>query len=215
MPPLVIAALAAAGVGAATKIGSGLIAGSVYRKQQKEGKSMIAEGQKLSASYLRPEMQTPEAIEAMGRMAQGQMFQNMPGNTQINNQIQQSTAAGLSAIGEQSAGAEGIGSIAQLYQNQMGQQQQQGIANAGFRQEGANNFMDTLQNLGQYQEKNWMWNKADPYMQAQRKAAEMETMGRQMQFQGYKGRAGVASETIKGIGDTFDKDFFTSLLSKP
>jgi hypothetical protein len=183
-------------------VAGGIIGGSVGRKQQQEGQRMIAEAARLSAQYQRPEMQTPEGIQAMTRMAQGQMYQRMPGATQYENQIQGSTAAGMSAIQDMSAGSEGIGAIANLYGNQQNQMSNLAIQNANFQQQGQQNYMGALQGLGQWQQQAWQWNKADPYMMAQDKAAQLDQFGRMNQFQGYKTRAGAWAETAKGLGQS-------------
>jgi hypothetical protein len=183
-------------------IAGSVVAGGIGRKQQKEGQSMISEAQKLSASYKRPEMLTPEAIQMMMRLAKGQMYQKLPGSTEYENQIQGATSAGMSAIEDMGAGSEGMGAIAGLYGNQMGQFQNLAAQNAGFQQQGQQNYMGALEGLGDWQQQQWKWNKADPYIMAQQKASQLETAGRMNQFQGYKTRAGAWAEGLKGAGST-------------
>ncbi len=127
---------------------------------------MLAEAKALQEGYKRPEMMTPQAIQAMVKMAQGQMYQKMPGATQFENQIQGATAQGMSAIGEMGAGAESIGALAGLYGNQMNQMQNLAAQNASYQAQGQQSYMNALQGLGDWQQQQWQWNEADPYLQA-------------------------------------------------
>lgn len=178
------------------------IAGSIGRKQQREGSRMISEAQKLSEAHQRPEMETPEAITQMVNMARGQMYQRLPGADIYANQIGGATAAGLSAIKEMGAGSEGLGALAGLYGSQMGSLQNLAGQEANFRAQGQQNYMSALQGLGDWQQQGWQWNQAEPYMQAQQKAMMLDMYGRQNQMEGYKTRAGVMAETAKGFGET-------------
>lgn len=193
--------------GAISNIAGGFIGGNIGRKQQLEGKNMIAEAARMSAEYKRPEMNTPEGIQAMVRLAQGQMYKRMPGATQYENQIQGSTAAGLSAIQDMSVGAEGIGAIADLYGNQQNKMSDLAVQNANFQQRGEENYMGALEGLGQWQQQAWQWNEADPYIMAQNKAAQLDQFGRMNQFQGFKTRAGSWAESLKGAGGALDEMF--------
>ena len=190
--------------GAISNIAGGFVGAGIGRKQQQEGKRMIAEAAKMSAANPRPEMQTPEGIQAMVRMAQGQMYQRMPGATQYENQIKGSTAAGVSAINDMSAGAEGIGAIASMYGNEQNQMSNLAVQNANFQQQGQENYMGALEGLGGWQQQAWQWNKADPYLMAQQKAAQLDQYGRMNQMEGYKTRAGSWAESIKGMGGALD-----------
>jgi hypothetical protein len=194
------------GLGAALGLGGNLIgsliAGGIGRKQQNEGSRMIAEAQRLSESYQRPEMSTPEAITQMVNMARGQMYQRLPGADMYANQIGGTTAAGLSAIQGMGAGSEGIGALAGLYGGQMSALQGLAGQEANFRAQGQQNYMSALQGLGDYQQQNWQWNQADPYLQAQQKAAMLDAYGRMNQMEGYINRAGVWAEAAKGFGET-------------
>jgi len=185
-------------------IAAGIQGSRLGKKQMQMGDQMISEAQKLSEAYQRPDMQTPAAINLMTQLAQGRMFQNMPGMTAMQNQINQATAGGVRAMQEMGTGAEAFGGIAQLYANQMNQQSQNSIANAQFRDQGAQQYMGALEGLGQWQQQAWQWNQADPYLAAQQKAAQLETMGRQGQWEGLKTKMGSWAESFKGMGEGLD-----------
>lgn len=182
----------------------GFIGGSIGRKQQREGRSMISEAARLSSSFERPELKTPEAINAMMRMARGGMYKRMPGASMYENQIAGATAAGLSAIEDMSVGSEGIGAIADLYGKQMGATADLAIAEEASRREAEGGYMSALEGLGDWQQMAWQWNAADPYMMAQQKASQLEAFGRMNQMEGYKTRAGAWAETAKGMGQALD-----------
>jgi len=183
----------------------GIQANKIAKMQMGEGDRMLAEAKALQEGYKRPEMMTPQAIQAMVKMAQGQMYQKMPGATQFENQIQGATAQGMSAIGEMGAGAESIGAMAGLYGNQMNQMQNLAGQNAAYQAQGQQSYMNALQGLGDWQQQQWQWNEADPYLQAMTKAAQLEQVGYLNRFQGYKAKQGVAAEMWSGIGEGLDQ----------
>ena len=183
----------------------GIQANKIAKMQMGEGDRMLAEAKALQEGYKRPEMMTPQAIQAMVKMAQGQMYQKMPGATQFENQIQGATAQGMSAIGEMGAGAESIGAMAGLYGNQMNQMQNLAAQNASYQAQGQQSYMNALQGLGDWQQQQWQWNEADPYLQAMTKAAQLEQVGYLNRFQGYKAKQGVAAEMWSGIGEGLDQ----------
>lgn len=183
----------------------GIQANKIAKMQMGEGDRMLAEAKALQEGYKRPEMMTPQAIQAMVKMAQGQMYQKMPGATQFENQIQGATAQGMSAIGEMGAGAESIGAMAGLYGNQMSQMQNLAAQNASYQAQGQQSYMNALQGLGDWQQQQWQWNEADPYLQAMTKAAQLEQVGYQNRFQGYKAKQGAAAEMWSGIGEGLDQ----------
>lgn len=214
MVPSIAWPLIMGGIGLAGKIGGGIAAGSIGRKQQKEGLSMIEAAQQLMQNTHRPEMMTPEAINKMVRMAQGQMHQRLPGATHYEGQIGGATAAGMSAIKGMSAGSESIGAAADLYGGQMGAMRDLATQGSMYQQQGQQNYMGALQNLGQWEQQAWQWNEADPYMMAMQRASQLEQYGRMNQFQGYKTRAGAWAETLGGVGDMFGggDDFMKMLM---
>jgi hypothetical protein len=64
--------------------------------------------------------------------------------------------------------------------------------------------MGALEGLGNWQQQAWQWNEADPYLQAQQKAAQLEMMGRQGQWEGMKNKMGSWAESFKGMGSALD-----------
>lgn len=186
-------------------IGAGIQGSRMGKKQMELGQGMMDQASQLSQSFQRPDMQTPEAIKMMMDISQGRQFQNMPGNTAMQNQINQATAGGVNAMKQMGTGSEAFGGIAQLYANQMQGQQNLGIQNAQFQDQAQNQYMQNLQGLGEWQQQAWNWNKADPYLQAQQKAAQLDTMGRQGQWEGLKNKMGSWAEAFQGAGGALDK----------
>jgi hypothetical protein len=186
-------------------LGAGIQGSRLGKKQMQMGQQMMSEAQDLSASYARPEMQTPAAIQAMMELSSGRRFQNMPGMTNLQNQINQATAGGVKAMERMGTGAEAFGGVAQMYANQMNQQSQNAVTNAQFRDTAEQQYMGALEGLGGWQQQAWQWNQADPYLQAQQKAAMLETMGRQGQWEGLKTKMGSWAESFQGMGGALDQ----------
>lgn len=186
-------------------IAAGVQGSRMGKKQMELGQGMIDEGQNLSASFKRPEMQTPQAIQMMMEMSKGRQFQNMPGMTQMQNQIEKATAGGVKAMNKMGTGAEAFGGVADMYANQMDASGALGTQNAMYQDENQQQYMGALEGLGQYEQQNWNWNEADPYLQAQSKAAALETEGRQGKWEGLKNKMGSWAESFKGMGGALDE----------
>ena len=166
------------------------------------GQGMMDEAQTLSAAYQRPEMQTPQAIQMMTEMARGGQFENMPGMTTMTNQINKATASGVNAMKEMGTGAEAFGGVANLYAQNMDAQSNLGVDNAQFKEGRRDQYMGALEGLGDWQHQACGWNEADPYLNAQNKAAQLDTMGRQGQWEGLKNKMGSWAEAFGGIAGT-------------
>lgn len=185
-------------------IAAGIQGNRMGKKQMELGQGMMDEAQALSAAYKRPEFQTPQAIKMMMEMSQGRMFQNMPGMTQMQNQIDKATGGAVRSMQDMGTGSEAFGAIADVWGNNMNQQSNLGIQNAGFKDQAQLGYMNDLNTEGEWQQRGWEWNEADPYLQAQQKAAMLETAGRQGQWEGLKTKMGSWAESFKGMGGDLD-----------
>lgn len=186
-------------------IGAGIQGSRMGKKQMELGQGMVKEGQALSAAYQRPEMQTPQAIQMMMDMSRGRQFQNMPGMTTMQNQIDKATAGGVSSIERMGVGSEGMGAIADIYANQLQGQANLGAQNAMYQDQNQQQYMGDLEGLGDWQQQAWGWNKADPYLNAQNKAAQLETQGRMGEWEGLKNKMGSWATSFQGMGGALDE----------
>jgi hypothetical protein len=193
-------------------IGSGIMGSRMGKKQMKMGQQMQEEARSLSAAYKRPEMQTPQAIQMMMEMSRGRMNQNMPGMTQQQNQINKATAGGVQAYKEMGTGAEAFGGVADLYANQLDRQGELGTENKMYQDQNQQDYLGDLQGLGDIERENWGWNKADPYLNAQEKAAQLEMAGRQGEWEGLKNKMGSWAEAFSGFGSQGAPDMTMSSL---
>jgi hypothetical protein len=186
-------------------LGAGIQGARMGKKQMQLGQGMIEEGQSLSAAFDRPEMRTPQAIQMMMEMASGRRFQEMPGMTTMRNQIAKATAGGVKAMERMGTGAEAFGGVANLYAKQMDTEAGLGVEGARFRDQAEMDYMGALEGLGDWEQQAWAWNKADPYLQAQQKAAALETAGRQGQWEGLKNKMGSWATSFQGMGGALDE----------
>lgn len=181
---------------------SGWLGARMGKKQMQMGEQMMSEAQAMSAANPRPEMMTPAAINAMMAMSKGRMYQNMPGMNIMNNQVNQATSGALAELERMGIGSESTGAVADIYAKQL--QNLSGISaqNAMYRDTAQKGYLSDLNTLGQWQQQAWQWNAADPYLQAQAKAAQLETMGRQGQWEGLKNKMGSWAQAFGGMADT-------------
>lgn len=202
-----------------TGIGN-LIAGRQAKKlssdQIREGKLMEARGKLLSQMNPRPEldiaeMGTPESINKMAQLSKARQYQNMPGLTQAQNQMGQASAGAINALKEMGSGSEAMGSIGNLYAQNLAAGRDLNMQNAAFKERAEGDYLNSLQELGQWEDRSFMfnadasnkefeWNQAQPYLNAQQKAAMLEQMGKQAQWEGLKNKYGAKAEIAQGMG---------------
>jgi hypothetical protein len=195
--PIAIAAIAA-GLKFGGKAIKAIQASRAAKKEMQMGQQMTAEAQRLSEAFPRPEMQVPQAIQQQMRGLQGLQYQQMPGMTMAQNQISQATAGGVEALERMGTGAEAYGGIADLYGQQMGQQRGLAQQQALYQGGGQEKYLEGLGGLGQWEQQAWQWNEAQPYVQAQQKASQMETQGRESEWQGLQTKMGAQGELFGG-----------------
>lgn len=198
--PLPLLAIGA-GLGLAGNIFSGVQGIRAGNKQMELSQQMLDQAALLQQME-RPEFVIPEAIRKSVDIAQGRQYQRLPGADIFQNQLEKSTAAGVGAIGEMSSGAEAIGALSNLYANQMGQQSDLAAREAAYRDQAQREYIGSLEGLGEWEQRKWQWEEADPYLQAQQAAAQLQTAGMQGQWEGLKTRMGSWGEMFQGIGNT-------------
>lgn len=201
-------------------IGAGIQGSRLGKKQMSLGQGMIDEAQALSASYERPElsidrMTTPDSLSRMVELSRMRKYQNMPGFSQAQNQIGQSTAQTLKAIQEMGRGAEGVGVAGDIYSENLAANRDLSIQNAMFQDQAEREYLSALGLLGDQENQNFLfnteagmkefdWNQAQPYTNAQNKAAMLESMGRAGQWEGLKTKMGSWAKTFQGVGTELD-----------
>lgn len=148
----------------------------------------------------RPNREVPPAVQEMINRARILSSQTKaPGADVLENRLVSSTAAGVNDINQlASSPSSALSAVSNLYGNQMQGQQDLSIRNQDYNQQMQQQLLGLLPQLAEEQNKNWEWNKADPYMQA--KAAESALYyGRDNNFQqGAKNLVG----NITGAMDT-------------
>lgn len=185
-------------------LGAGIQGHRMGKKQMQLGQGMIDEARDLSSAFKRPEFQTPAAIKMMMDISRGMQFENMPGLTTMMNQVDKATAGGVKAINEMGVGSEGIGAVADLYASAMDKKAGLGAQNAQFMRSAKEGYLGDLSTLGDWEQRGWEWNEADPYLMAQQKAAALETAGRSGQWEGLKNKMGSWATSFQGMGGALD-----------
>lgn len=195
------AAIIQAGVQILGEVAAGWQGARMGKEQEQRGLDMQYEAKNLSGKFPRPELETPEAIKLRNEMSQGRQYQNMPGMTMQQNQIDQATAGGVSTMEKMGTGAEAFGGVADLYKNKMDASREVAKDNAAYQERGQEGYLKDLEQTGEWEQKAWEWNEADPYLVAQEKAAQLDAAGRQGEWEGVKTRMGAWAETFSGISD--------------
>lgn len=207
------AAIIQAGVQILGELGAGIQGARMGKEQEKRGLEMQEEGRRLSANWQRPDLETPESIKLRNEISQGRQFQNMPGFQESQNQIDQATAEAQTALEKAGRGAEGYGAIADVYKNKMEAEREVGKDNAAYQERGQEGYLKDLEQTGEWEQKAWEWDKADPYLVAQEKAAALDVAGRQGEWEGVKTRMGSWAETFSGISSAMGGGGMSSLTS--
>jgi hypothetical protein len=192
--------LIAAGAEDMWNLAGGLWARDAAKKQMEYSQQMMREGQELSAAYERPGFEIPQAIQQQQRGLQGRQYQQMPGMQMAQNRMGQAFTQGLGSAERRGGGAEAYGAASQMYgQNLMAGNQLAG-QQAQYTDQAQQQYLAGLGGLGQWQQQEWQWDKANPYLAAQQKAAQMEMMGRQGEFAGIGAMGGSMSAALTATG---------------
>lgn len=177
MNPLDIAGLGIGGIGSLANIGIGLF--------------QRAKARKLEKQTVRPVYSTPSEVFLNQKLAQKQASQGMDGttyNTSLNN-INRNASAGLDALSKQRNGLAGIGNIVA--------QSNDATLNLDAHDDAIKKanlaaYMDQNQNVADYADKEFQYNKADKYAETMNKIAQMRGMGNASINSGFNGLSGMA-----------------------
>ena len=149
------------------------------------GGFQLSKANKLEKQNPRPTAEVAPAISQMVNYNQGLAnAQDIPGGEMARNQIGGATSAGINAASQLSSGAEGIGAVGKMVMG--GQQAQEGLAQQTAQYAAGNQrqYANSLQDLGQEQNRVWDYNKNQPYQQAGAMASQLRNSGMQNLFGG-------------------------------
>jgi hypothetical protein len=121
------------------------------------------------------------------------------------NQIAGNTASAYNKIVQNSpSSASTLGNIGNLYANQNNQQQDLLMKGIDRQDKMKSQYAGQLNTLGQYQNQDWQWNEADPYLAAIKAANMQTTTGEKNIFAGLE----------SGASGTMLSDLYNKLLGK-
>jgi hypothetical protein len=159
------------------------------------GGKQLKEAGQIESQNPRPNAEVAPAISQMVNYNRGlSQSQDIPGGEMYRNEIKGATASGMNAASQLGSGSEAYGMLGKLagqQNNAMGGLAQQTSQYVSGKQ---GEYANSLQSLGQEQNRVWDWNKAQPYLQAAQMAAQLRGSGMQNLFGGISGAAGAGSE---------------------
>jgi hypothetical protein len=187
------------GLSAATGGGSDVLSGllnmipSIFKGIY--GMSEMNKANTIEAQNKRPNAEVAPAISQMVNYNKGlAQAQDIPGGEMYRNEIKGATSAGMNAASQLGSGSEAYGMLGKLMgqqDNAMGGLAQQTSQYVSGKQ---GEYANSLQSLGQEQNRVWDWNKAQPYLQAAQMAAQLRGAGMQNIFGGVSGASGAGAE---------------------
>jgi hypothetical protein len=135
-----------------------------------------AKARKLEKETVRPVYTTPSEIYMNQKLAQKNASQGMDGttyNTQLNN-INRNVSSGLDAIGKQRNGLAGIGNIVA---NASDASLNLAAQDDAVKKANLQGYMIQNQNVADYEDKAFQYNKADKYAETMQKISQMRATG--------------------------------------
>lgn len=204
---------------AAANIASGLISGIFGAGQRKRGNQMMADNP-------RPDMVIPEAELQNKALAEQYAREGMPQAQYARNQqgISRNANAALAAAGDRRSG---LGMLGRIQGSANDAQLNLDIADAAAVNKNRQNLMNTNNQLAQWQNKVWDWNKRQKYMETAATARALLGAGNTNLFGGIdRGLAGAGwAELLSGLTakkaptnsswDAFGKSFGNMSLGTP
>jgi hypothetical protein len=159
----------------------------------------------LERQYPRPTAEVAPAINKMVGFNYGRtLAQDIPGGEIARGEIKGATAAGMRRASELGSGAEAYGALGQMVSGEqegfanMAKTTAQQVYNAGGE------YANSLQALGQEQNRVWDWNKAQPYLMAAQIASQLRGTGTKNIYSGVANVFGSSAEATS-------PDFHSSL----
>lgn len=202
-------------------IAAGIQGSRLGKKQMELGSQMFNAGVTLSQSKKRPTldidtMTTPDAINRLVEISRMRQYENAPGYSQAQNQIGQSTAQTLKAISEMGSGSETLGTVGDIYAQNLAANRDLSVNNAMYKDQAEQQYLSALGLLGEQENQNFLfnteaglkefdWNKAKPYLALQQKASALQSMGLSSQWEGLKTKMGSWAKTFQGVGSSLDQ----------
>jgi hypothetical protein len=114
----------------------------------------------------RPDYEIPQAEKDFFNFQKARMGTNMPGFEQAKGDISSSTAQGIKNVKESSNSVAGtLGATTQLFGGQMKNLAQLDVANSQYQETRKDAFANAQQQMADFQDKAWTWNKGDKYQE--------------------------------------------------
>ena len=205
-------------VGKATKAGLGLATGGISNVlsqvlniipsifQGITGASQLRQAKRIEAQNPRPEAEIAPSINRLVDYSYGKTLdQDIPGGELYRNEIKGATAAGMRAASELGSGSEAYGMLGQLVGREQNQFSELAKLTAQQVAGYQGDYMNTLGQKADEENRVWNWDKADPYLMAADTARGLRDSGMRNIGAGVKNIFGSAAETVA-------PDFNSSLL---
>ncbi len=171
-------------------------------RQRKKGLERQKEAEGMWSS--RPEMEVPEGVNEMVRQYRKMAgLDRLPGQDIAEGNIRGTTAAGIEAAKDMTGGAGGLGAVTQMVAGQQEQFSNMNLDLAKMVQQNQGLLARGLGEKGQWQDKVWEYNKAQPwqtrYEQTYGEGQATEGAGVQNMWSGATQLGNVASDTMIGM----------------
>lgn len=169
------------------------------------GIAQMLKGNSL-ANTQRPVESVPQGVTDATNLDRSQAASPfMPNYGFASNQIAGNTASAYNKIVQNSpSSASTLGNIGNLYANQNNQQQDLLMKGIDRQDKMKSQYAGQLNTLGQYQNQDWQWNEADPYLAAIKAANMQTTTGEKNIFAGLE----------SGASGTMLSDLYNKLSNK-
>jgi hypothetical protein len=175
--PLISSAIGA-GLGLGTSIWGGIKAGSANKKMRELEKN-------------RPTYSRPDEIKQYLEMAKSGARGAMPGQTQMEQNVQQSTQGALSSL--QESGELDAGAIQKLYQSEVGAYNNLAMQQGQYYQSQQDRLSQAFQQSAKYADQEFEYNVNAPWQRQYNRAIGKYEAGQQMVNQGLSNITGSAS----------------------
>ena len=170
-------------------------------RQRKQGLERQREAEGMWAN--RPDMEVPESVnEMIEKYREMAGMDRLPGQDIMEGNIQSQTATGIDAIKSMQSGAGGLGAVTQMVAGQQDKFSDMGMNLAKMVNENKGRLAGALGQKGEYEQKAWEWNKAQPwqtrYDQAYGEGQAKEGAGVQNIWSGISGMGNAVSDSLIG-----------------
>lgn len=172
-------------VDTALKVYSTIKTARIGKKMRKEGESFYKQGKEMNAALGKsPTMEVPKSVDQYINLSRNLARQEMPGASQMRQDIAQTNASMLSSASQAGSGFDTMAAVLAAGQNRMNALRQMGIAAAQYTAGQQQQYAQAVASRAPWEQQQFEYNQWLPWQMRKNEAQDLMNTGLQMKYSG-------------------------------